>query len=138
MQLYVLDASALLTSVLNPKSAASKLIPDLLNQASKGKCEVYTTPLFIYEFSNGLRFSLSDSSLSAEVYEKFLHLPIKVFQLPDNRFNEVLNLSYQYKTTVYDTSYYMAAILLNATLLTCDKKFFDQVGDKDTIKLLTI
>ncbi len=136
MNTYVLDASALLTSILTKKSEAEEVLSDLFEKQAKGECEIYTIPLFYYEFGNGLRYSLKDQKLIEEVMDRLSQLEIKVFTLNETAIQAAIILATRQNTTVYDTSYHLAAILLKGTMLTCDKKYYHHAEDKTTIQLL--
>jgi len=68
--------------------------------------------------------------------EKFLKLPIEFFGFSEVHYIKILNLSYQFGTSFYDTSYHFLAKLLKGVFLTADKDYFKKARGFGCIKLL--
>ena len=136
MKIYVLDASVVLTFLLEKDSSLEKNFIKFLNQAKSGKVKFFSSYLLPLELGNGLRYSLKNEELAREVLEKFLKLPIEFFVFSEAHYLKILNLSYQFGTSFYDTSYHFLAKLLKGVFLTADKDYFKKARGFGCIKLL--
>jgi len=136
MKVYVLDASVVLTFLLGKNSSVEKNFIKFLNQAKTGRVKLFSSYLLPLEVGNGLRYSLEDEKLAIEVLEKFLKLPIEFFGFSEVHYIKILNLSYQFGTSFYDTSYHFLAKLLKGVFLTADKDYFKKARGFGCIKLL--
>lgn len=136
MKKTVIDASVILCFLLEEKQSLSTRIETLLKDAQKGKIEILSSFLLPLEVGNGLRFSLKDSLLSNEVFQRFLSLPIRYINLSKVQLRKALELSYEYRTTFYDTSYHVLAQIQNAQFLTCDNEYFEKAKELGSIELL--
>lgn len=136
MKIFVLDASVVLTFLLGKNSSIATNFIKILNQAKDGKVKLYSSYLLPLEAGNGLRYSLEDEKLAAEILEKFLKLPIELFVFSEAQYTKILNLSYQFDTSFYDTSYHFLAKLLKGVFLTADKDYFEKAKGFGSIRLL--
>jgi len=136
MKGYVLDASVVLTFLLGKDSSFKDNFIKILNQVKKGRLKLYSSYLLPLEVGNGLRYSLEDEKLAAEVLEKFLKLPIEFFVFSQAHYTKILNLSYQFGTSFYDTSYHFLAKLLKSVFLTVDKDYSNKAKELGSLKLL--
>lgn len=136
MKVYILDASVVLTFLLGKNSSLKNNFITILNQVKKGRVKLYSSYLLPLEVGNGLRYSLEDEKLAAEVLEKFLKLPIEFFVFSQIHYNKILNLSHQFATSFYDTSYHFLARLLKGVFLTADKDYFEKAKEFGSIRLL--
>lgn len=136
MTIAVIDASFVLTALLGETHGPADQFKQLLSDAEKQKTSVYGTQLLVTEVANGLRFSLKDPKTSSAVFAAFSRLPITVFELSSAHMGTVLALSYELGTTVYDTSYHVAALLLAGTLHTCDREYYKKAVGKGHIRLI--
>ena len=136
MKGYVFDASVILTFLLGDNSSLKNNFVKILNQVKKGRVKLYSSYLLPLEVGNGLRYSLEDGKLAAEVLEKFLKLPIEFFVFSEAHYSKILNLSYQFGTSFYDTSYHSLAKLLKSVFLTVDKDYYNKAKEFGNIKLL--
>jgi predicted nucleic acid-binding protein len=135
MKTYVLDASVVLTFLLEKNSLIKKNFIRFLNQAKKGEIKLISSYLLPLEVGNGLRFSLNDEDLGRKVLENFLKLPIEYFVFSEAHYIKILNLSHQLGTSFYDTSYHFLAKLLKGVFLTADKDYFVKARYLGDIKL---
>jgi len=135
MKIYVLDASVILTFLLEKSSSTKKNFIKFLNQAKSGKIKLTSSYLLPLELGNGLRFSLRDEDLAKKVLENFLKLPIGYFVFSEIHYEKILALSYQLGTSFYDTSYHFLAKLLKGVFLTADKEYFEKAKNIGDIKL---
>lgn len=136
MKLYVLDASVVLTYLLGRSSTVKNKLSKVLHQVKNGKVKLHSTYLLPLEIGNGLRYSLTEKSLANEVLQKFLNLPIEFFVFSPAHLTKILQLSYLFETSVYDTSYHFLAKLLKGVFLTCDAEYFKKAKKFGNIKLL--
>lgn len=136
MKVYVLDASVVLTFLLGKNTSLVKNFTKILKQAKSGQAKLYSSHLLSLEVSNGLRYSLEDNKLAAEVLEKFLKLPIEFFVFSEVHYAKILNLSYQFNTSFYDTSYHFLAKLLKGIFLTVDEDYFEKAKKLGSIRFL--
>lgn len=137
MKKYIIDASVLLTAILGKNKKIAEKVKSLFSHATNKKAELYSSSLLALEFANGVRFSLKDRNDAVSAYDKFVKLPIKLFSFNQGQIKEVLKLSYQLKTTVYDTSYHYLAKLLGGTFITCDKQYYQKAKKLEDVILLT-
>jgi len=136
MKKYILDASVILTFLLGNNLKLNKSFITLLKENQKGNNQLYSIALLPLEVGNGLRYSLDEENLAKEALVKFLKLPVKLFSLTEAHYQKILLLSYQLKTSFYDTSYHWTAKLLKGIFLTCDKDYFKKAKQLGSIKLL--
>ena len=64
MKKYIIDASVILTFLLNENSNVKKEFPQILKQVKNKKTKFYSTSLLPLEIGNGLRFLLKDQDLA--------------------------------------------------------------------------
>jgi predicted nucleic acid-binding protein len=126
MKKYVIDASLIVSSLLKTHPKAAVELEKLLLKLKTKEIELYSTSFIDYEVANGLRFTLGDLKKSLGFLERFSKIPIKLFSFSQNHLQEILKLSYQLNTTIYDTSYHFLAKLLGGTFVTCDKQYFNK------------
>lgn len=124
MKIYILDASVVLNFLLREDSLTEKKFINLLQKAKSKKIKLYSSYLLPLEVGNGLRYTLTDEELAQEALEKFLNLPIEFFVFKPLHYGKIIELSYQLKTSFYDTSYHFLAKLLKGTFLTADNQYF--------------
>lgn len=136
MKKYLVDASVVLMAMLDEDKIVVTRFERLLKDAQKKKVEIWSTSQLPVEVANGLRFSTSDISITHKAFERFSALPIQTFTLTHSHLAEILKLSYQLRTTVYDTAYHFVAKLLEATFLTCDQQYYKRAKELGTIILL--
>lgn len=136
MKNYVLDASLILSFLLEEELSNAKKIESLLKDADKEKVKLFSSHLLPLEVGNGLRFTLEDEKLAEEVYEKFLKLTIDYLSLSKVQLQKSLSLSFLLKTTFYDTSYHLLAHARNARFVTCDKDYYEKAKELGNIELL--
>jgi predicted nucleic acid-binding protein len=136
MKTYIIDASFILSSLFLSKEHITRKLKTILQEQEKREAEIYTTDYFLLEVANGLRFSLKDACLTLEVWDKISLLPLKYFSFNKTHIKEILTHSYDFKTTVYDTSYHYLAKLLSGTFLTCDKNYYQNAKSWDNIELV--
>lgn len=135
MKTYVLDASIVLNYLFSESNKVKSLIETIIKQASNKKISLLSTPLLSIEVANGLRFKLSDPTLTKRVLSSFLALPITYRKLTNPELLQSTESSYLYKTTVYDSTYHILAISHNAIFLTCDQKYYNQAKKLGHIEL---
>lgn len=136
MKNYVLDASVVLTFLLGKGSVVKRNFSKVLKQTKSGEVRLYSSYLLPLEVGNGLRYSLSDKALADEVLQKFLNLPIEFFIFSPAHYSKILQLSYFFETSFYDTSYHFLAKLLKGVFLTCDSEYFKKAKKLGHVKLL--
>ena len=136
MKTYVLDASVIISFLLEKNPRLEKKVIKILKEVKRGKARLYSSPLLPLEVGNGLRYSLADEQLAAEALEKFLDLPINFFSFTSPHYSKILKLSYLLKTSFYDTSYHFLAQLLKGVFLTCDQEYFKKAKSLGKIELL--
>lgn len=126
MKKQVFDASLIMTALINEEKKASHFLEESLCALRDKKIEMYSTPFMQYEVVNALRFSFTDEHKSIEFFNKFSEIPMKIFSLNTLQLKKIITLSYQLKTTVYDTSYHYLAQLLNGVFVTCNKAYYQK------------
>lgn len=136
MKRIIIDASFVLRALLNPKSNIAEILRNFFKEQKIQKVKVYSTSFLPYEVANGLRFSLKDQKLAEEIFLKFNQLEIEYFNLNSQQIQTTLSLSYNFGTTVYDTSYHILAKLLEGEFYTCDKEYFMKAKSEGNIELI--
>lgn len=137
MKKYVVDASVVLCYLLEQKASVVNKLEKLLTDIQKtGKTKFFSSFLLPLEVGNGLRFTLKDEELAAEVFEKFLKLPIENFSFSKPQLQKILALAYMLNTTFYDTSYHLLARSRKATFVTCDEEYYKKAKDLGDIVFL--
>lgn len=136
MKIYVVDASILLTALLEENESVSRKIKEIFREVQAKKTQMYSSNLLPLEMANGLRFTIKDKKLSEEVFGRFSSLPIILFNLKVEHVNRVLELAYNLGTSVYDTSYHLLAKMLRGTFLTCDGEYFEKARGLKSIELV--
>jgi predicted nucleic acid-binding protein len=134
--IFVLDASVIISSLLSKRGDTEILLKEIFENQKGGKDKIYVPQLFYFEAANGLRFSLNNEAQSRLVFQKICALPLEIFNLQNMQLNEIIQLSYRNKTTVYDSSYHYSAILLGGTFLTCDSDYYKKAKHIGNIKFI--
>lgn len=125
-QKYILDASIIVTAFLQKEEKVDLFFKKIVQQLKDKKIEVYSTSFLYYEVANALRFAIKDEKKSLKFFNRIAYMPIKEFQLDPMQLEEVIRLSYELQTTIYDTSYHYLAQLLNGIFVTCDKAYYQK------------
>lgn len=136
MNYYVLDASVVLTFLSEKRPLVAREFGKVLKEAKHGKARLYSTHLLPLEVGNGLRFSLTDEELACETFKKLFNLPINLRGFSLSQLIKILKLSFQFKTSFYDTSYHFLAKLLKGIFLTSDSQYFKKAKELGNIELL--
>ncbi|MBM3209567.1 type II toxin-antitoxin system VapC family toxin [Candidatus Shapirobacteria bacterium] len=136
MKSYVLDASAVLAFLSEEKPSVVEKFAKILNEAKTGRAKLYSTHLLPLEIGNGLRFSLTDKELAGETFRKLFNLPIDLVAFSFPQLARILELSYHFQTSFYDTSYHLLAKLRKGTFLTGDAQYFKKAKGFGHIELL--
>lgn len=134
---YVVDASVILSSLLEQEKGTHKKSEKILKLAELGKVELMSHSLLSLEVANGLRFKGKDSDIIKGLYKTFLELPINIIELTSSQCEETLSISYELGTTVYDTSYHILAKAYGATFLTSDREYFKKAKKLGDIELIS-
>jgi predicted nucleic acid-binding protein len=137
MNKTILDASIVLTGLLCADEKKTAIIKKIIKEGKGGKREIWSTDFLSIEVANGLRFSIKDSQLAQEVFEKFKMLPIQLFDLNSHHLKEIMSWSYEMNTTVYETSYHFLSILMKATYFTCDEEYYKKAKQRGSIELIS-
>lgn len=136
MKIYILDASVVLSFLLDENLSIKKKLLTILKQAETGKLRLISFYLLPLEVGNGLRYSLADKKLAQEALEKFLNLPLDYFVFRPAHYSRILQLAYFSGTSFYDTAYHFLAQLLRGTFLTADAAYFKKARNLGSVKLL--
>lgn len=135
MKKYIIDASVILNFLLGQSASIEKKFLETFERVKNKKAKLYSTHLLPLEIGNGLRYSLRDETLADEALRKFFALPIEYFELKTIHFSKILPLSYQFKTSFYDTSYHFLAKLLSGVFITCDASYYRKARKLGNIEL---
>lgn len=136
MNRYVVDASIVLVGLLESRESLVKKIKEIFLSAKKGKCVLISSSFLKIEVANGLRFNERDITKAGKLLNGFLDLPIKFISLNDVLYEQSLFKSYEFGTTVYDTSYHVLAKANGAIFLTCDEEYYKKAKSLGDIELL--
>lgn len=135
MKTVVVDASVLMEALLHEQSVVAQRLELLLTQAQTKKFCLSAPTFLKVEFANGIRFKLRDPHSLTQVWDAFSKLPI-AYQEPDPiLLKQVILMSRQYETTVYDTLYHLVALTQEATFITCDARYYRKAEGLGNIEL---
>jgi predicted nucleic acid-binding protein len=123
-KVYIIDASIIIGSLILRRREVLLKFRNILKDTQKEKVELFSINLLNYEVANGLKYSIRNKELIIKSYQKFLNLPIKLYELSKDQFLQILKISLDLDTTIYDTSYHYLAIILKGMFLTADKEYF--------------
>lgn len=137
MKNFVVDASYVGAFLLKETPAVERSFKEIYKLSQSKSVTIYSSPILVSELTNILRFKFLDIEEATDVYRTFLDLPIVSYHLSGEDWEDILELSYELDTTVYDTSYHAVARLLGGTFLTCDKKYFQKAKKLGNIELIT-
>ena len=136
MKKYVVDASVVLTGILENQKTVVDEVREYFVQAEGNKLELYSSSFLKMEVCNGLRFNEKDLSKSTKLLSVFFKLPIKFIDFNHALYEESLSTSYKLNATVYDTSYHILAKAHNAVFLTCDEEYYKKAKGLGDIELI--
>ena len=136
MKKYVVDASIILTALLQSRREILEKIREYLSLLEDGKIEMMSTNFLRTEVANGLRFNMKDPLKAVELFDGFLDLPIIYHKLSASLYEEAIFKSFKYSTTVYDTLYHILALDQNATFLTCDSEYYKKAKNLGDIEFV--
>ena len=136
MKGVLVDASIVVTALLEENLKVENRFKKLLKKAENGSLKLISSKLINLEVANALRFGVDDDEKCLKVWKDFVSLPIKTFVLTKGQLNSAIKYSYLHNTTVYDTSYHILAISKEAVFLTCDVKYFQKAKGLGNIELV--
>lgn len=136
MKKLILDSSFVCRSVLAEESSAALTMEKILREEKAGKVALYSSNLFFLEMGNALRFSQIEQNKVEIFLETILKFPIEYFSFKKKHIMQIVELSFDLDTTVYDTSYHFLAKLLGGVFLTCDKKYFEKAREIGNIEFI--
>jgi len=136
MKNIIIDASFILQTLLSPESNVAIVSKKIFKDQKSKRIKIYSTSFMPLEIANGLRFSFKEQKLAEEIFSKFALLKIEYFALNSQQIQTMLSMSYNLKTTVYDTSYHFLAKLLGGVFYTCDKEYFQKAKKEGNIILV--
>lgn len=135
MEIIVLDASVILGFLLGESSSVVKGVKTVFQKAKFGKTKIYGSLLLPLEVSNALKNKLIPEE-TAKTYARFKKLAVIYQSFTHEDLEEIIKSSYQFGTTVYDTSYHYLAKMLDGTFITCDRNYFSKAKSWGNIKLI--
>ena len=133
---YVIDASVVLKALLEKDSSTSAHFHKVLLQVEEKKALIFVPHLLSVEVANGLRFSVREKEKAAQKLLAFSELPLLFFEIDTQHALQILALSYDLGTTVYDTTYHQIALLVGGTFLTADKKYVERAKNLGSIQVI--
>lgn len=133
---YVVDASVILTSLLQTRFDVLKKVNKYFTLLAKGEIKMISTNFLKTEVANGLRFNLKDAEMAVKFFNDFCDLPIEIHKLSASLYEEGIYKSFKYNTTVYDTLYHILALDQRAVFLTCDEDYYKKAKRLGDIELV--
>ncbi len=128
----VLDASVVV-KWFNVERSTSKAL-ELRNMHINNKLKIYAPELLLYEVINALRRNPGfDEKDVQDAYGSLIELMITFTKA---ELDLAIGYAYQYKLTIYDTSYISLAKKLGAKLVTADEKLCKKAGQEKYIVAL--
>lgn len=136
MKIFVIDASVVISVLLEENRKIKKFFVDILEEAKLGKSAVFSLTLLPLEVGNALCFKALNSERRVSSLKLFHQLPIRFMTLEPDQVDNVLEQAVGTGTTVYDTAYHYLAKDLGGTFLTCDKEYFQKAKKLGGIELV--
>lgn len=137
MKNVVVDASVLLRDTMTRLSAGdANRFAGLLRAIDAGQACGYVLTLTAFEINNAARYEFDTTAQVKNVYQKFLNLPLQEFEMTGALHQRTIELAFQLGTTIYDTSYHVAALALGGEFWTCDAKYYAKAQSQGSIVLL--
>lgn len=136
MKIYVIDASVVAKALLSEERTVESFFQKILGKALRKEILILSSKFLLIEVANALRFGVKDRDTSTQVLKDFFALPIKTVVPSKSALALALALSYEIRTTVYDTLYHVLAQSYGATFLTCDDGYYrkaKKLGDIDYV-----
>lgn len=131
--------------VIDASVAAKWFIPEedsdkasrILQEYVKGKIEVYSTDLLIYEVVNAMRYrpDISDEALSSNV-ENLFKLQLNLIPPTLDVISEAELKARELDLSTYDACYMVVAEALAANLITADEKLYEKCKENKLTFLL--
>ncbi|MDP2860790.1 MAG: type II toxin-antitoxin system VapC family toxin [bacterium] len=116
--------------------AIDRRLKEILREVKRENAEIKAPFWLTMEVANGIRFTIEDEIAAEKVLNSFFALPVNYFPFSNGQITEVLLLSLELGTTVYDTAYHFLAILLDGTFLTCDREYYKRASKLGHIEVL--
>ena|SRR3989344_3279822 len=135
--IYVLDASIVLTVILEMKPKLVEDIKTLLRSAKNGKYKLISSDFLKIEVANGLRFNEKNKNKAEKLFQHYVNLPIAYLPLETVILEKSLSTAFVLGTTVYDTSYHILAKAQGAIFLTCDSEYYKKAKELGDIELIS-
>jgi len=132
MSSYILDASIIVDSLLQPNGSAAKRLLELCTK----KVQLLSLVLLDTEVANALMFDSANIDLALKNFSAYKRLNISLSAPTEKDYLKIIELSKKNKTTVYDTSYHHLALLENGIFLTKDKKYYEKAKLFGNIELV--
>ena len=136
MKKYFVDASVILKTIPKESDSVSKRFGKILKEVKSGKVELFSQKFLTVEVANGFRYGTNDVSEALEYFDVFIKLPIKYLNLTKMQQRKTIEVSYELRTTVYDTSYHISAKAHGATFSTCDEQYYKKAKSLGDIEFL--
>ncbi|MDP3724534.1 MAG: type II toxin-antitoxin system VapC family toxin [bacterium] len=136
MKAYVLDASVVICYIQEEDEKIGQKIARLFKEQKAGMVELLAPRLLLVEVGNGLRFSVDTQDQALAAYRVFSRLPLSYQEMTTEVCGQAISQAFQFNTTVYDTVYHVLAQSRSATLLTCDRAYFQKAKQVGSIELL--
>lgn len=134
-EIIVLDASVILSFLLGESASIVKEVKNIAQKAKSNKTKVYESPLLLLAVGNALKHKLKpEKAIKTYAHLKKLNIIYQSFTHED--LEEIIKASYQFNTTVYDTSYHYLAKILDGTFITCDRVYFQKSKSWGNIKVV--
>ncbi len=136
--MIVLDSSVALKWIFANEEGAEQAIR-LRDDHVSGKNEIAVPTLFFYEIANVLATKVQlQPEDSREAFELISSFEFVIHDLDSIDYLEAMNLSMQYKLSVYDACYHVLASRLGCCFLTADRKFWGKVKELNVAELLSV
>ena len=118
-QKVVIDSSVILKWLSNDNEKYIDVADKILQDAQKGKIELFAPELAKYEVGNVLLYSKKLSSKQAHIiFNKFYNLPLSFIIESEKLANETYNIASKLEITYYDASFLSLAKQHEAILVT--------------------
>ncbi len=135
MPIYIFDASAILNYLLSENKNSGSEVKNIFRLERQGKSQIYSLSLLPLEVSNVLKHKLTQND-TLKIFELFKKQHISYQTLTMEHMEEIIKNSYQFGTTVYDTSYHYLAKMFDGTFITCDRDYYQKAKAWGNIKLI--
>lgn len=102
-----------------------------------GEIEIFVPDLVLYEISNALRYNpnFNNEDINLAI-DSLLNMELNIIVPTEEIIKKSVEISYLTKSSVYDSTYFALAKLMNFYFITADMKLFERTKNLGNVFLL--